>query len=192
MIFNGYNFNCFFEKSFNEKFAASAIKSIFGYSACNHGNDADVPDYLFDEKEWFEISLICDSRKRNNLVQRILHKNFVSEDVENELLIMIHERIEDKSRKKYINLHPNLCLICPVPMLDWIAPPSCLDALYTSERREFFDLLYSEYVETGIFKNVFILVPNVDSSWTLIDFNGMMLDFEGDINDPDYPYYFMQ
>ena len=192
MIFSGNNFNHFFEKSFNENFAASAIKSIFGYSSYIHGNDVDKPDFLFDENEQFEIALICDTKKRDNLVQRILRKNFVSDDVEKELLSMIHERIEDKSRKKYINLHPNLCLICPVPMLDWIAPPSCLDILYTSERRDFFDLLYIEYIETGIFKNIFILVPNVDASWTLIDLNSGMFDYEGDLNDPNYPYYLMQ
>ena len=183
------NFNNFFNHKFNENFASTILKHVFGYSLCNHGNDLNEPDLLFDGKEWFEIALICDSKKRNNLVQRIINGQFKSEDVEIDLLCMMQERIKDKSTKKYVNIHPNLCLICPVPMIEWIAPISNIDMLFYSTKQKFFDNLYSEYVERGLFNDIYIIVPNIDASWTLIDLKGKRACFKGKQDDINYPYY---
>ncbi len=177
---------------FSEYFASAILKEAFDFNSVRHGNDLDEPDLLFDETEWFEISLICDSKKRNNLVQRIKNRNFKSDDVEEELLNMIQERIEDKSHKKYIDIHPNLCLICPVPMIDWVADFSDIELIFTSEKQKCFNQLYRKYVESGTFKNIFIIVPSIDATWTLIDLRNKRISFEDDLNNANYPYYIME
>ena len=55
----------------NEHFAAAIIAEAFGFDSAKHGTDKGTPDWLFDEKEWFEITLISDSKRHDNLIQRI-------------------------------------------------------------------------------------------------------------------------
>ena len=190
--FTEKNIDNLFVKKINEDFAELILRESFGFKTSIHGNDEDEPDLLFDEKEWFEITLICDSKKRNNLVQRIKSRNFKSDDVEEELLTMIEERIKDKTTKKYINIHSNLCLICPVPMIDWVADFSDIELIYTSKKQKCFNNLYRKYVESGTFKDIFIIVPSIDASWTLIDLKNKRFNFDVDLTNENYPYYIMQ
>ena len=190
--FKSKNFDDFFNKKFNESFAATVIKEALLFQTYRHGNDLDEPDFIFDEKEWFEIALICDSKKKNNLIQRIIKQNLKSDDVEEELLGMIRESVEKKSQKNYIDTHPNLCLICPLPIIDWISDEfDAVELIFSSKKRRTFDNIYTNYVKKGIFKEVFLMVPDIAGTWWMIDLKNKRIPFEGNLQDKNYPYYIM-
>ena len=187
--FQSHNFDNFFSKECNEPFCANVLKSLFSFDSVKHGNDADEPDLFFDDKELFEVALISDKKKHGNLIQRIKSGSLHSEDIDTELFSMIEERIEDKSKKCYINMHPNLCLISSIPLLDWICSDEIIDKLYISERRKKFNSLYEKYVKAQVFKNIFLLIPSPDEDWWLIDLKYGKWNYEGDKNDPSYPFF---
>ena len=187
--FSSQNFENFFSKRFNEDFCARVLKRVFNFSAVRHGNDLNEPDLICDDRELFEVVLISDKKKHGNLIQRMQSKSLHSEDIDTELLDMIEERIADKSKKNYINMRPNLCLISSIPVIDWLGPNNVIDTLFVSERRLKFDCFYEKYVETKVFKNIFLLIPSLDADWWLMDLKNGRWNYEGDTNDSSYPYF---
>ena len=195
--FHGYceNFEHFFEKRVNEEFAAKVLQSVFRFQSVKHGQDGTEADLIFDEEYAFEITLICDKKKHNNLIQRVLkvyHKleQFHSDDIQGEVLSMIDSCIEKKDKKRYANQPVNLCLISPFPMFSWIdGSMDEMELLFVTPKSRIFDFLFEKYVKTKIFGNIYILLPDIDKSWWIIDLKGKRRQYKGNIADKNYPYF---
>lgn len=189
------NFEEFFNKNINEYFAEQVIKKIFNFNSCKHGQDGTEADLIFDKEHAFEITLICDKKKHNNLIQRI-HKGmngdgFHSDDIVGEIISMIETCIYNKSKKEYANKETNLCLICPFPMMSWIEDMGVIELIFVTSKAIYFNELIKRYIETKIFKSIFILVPNIDGSWWMLDVAGKKYQYTNDGTIKNYPFFML-
>ena len=195
--FGGYcaNFEHFFEKRVNENFAATILQNVFGFQTVRHGHDGTEADLIFDKKNAFEITLVCDRKKHNNLIQRFLgpfqgHQAFKSSDIEGEVLSMIECCIAKKANKRYSNNDVNLCLISPFPMVDWIYENmDKLNILFVTPKTVIFRDLQDKYLRTNKFKNIYILLPDTDKSWWIIDLEEGRWQYKGTTLNENHPYF---
>ncbi|MBQ7291108.1 MAG: hypothetical protein IJW76_05230 [Clostridia bacterium] len=187
----------FFDKNHNEKFCVQVISNLFNIAPSDiyWGNPNKREPDVYIKNHPFEITLVSDKHKTKNLIQRLkkrMSDGFSSDDIQKELLDMIQERANDKSQKRYCDT-PTLCMMVPVPAIDWVAKAyesDIIDKLFVSERQIVFGKLKKEYIDTKKFTNIFILVPSLDTSWVLIDVStDNMLIYQGDVSDDNYPYY---
>lgn len=189
------NFNHFFEKNVNEQFASNVLQKVFSFRTVRHGQDGTEADLIFDEKYAFEITLICDKKKHRNLIQRLLRayqriETFHSDDIEGEILSMIEDCVAKKANKQYTNNNINLCLIVPFPMVSWIdGSMDVVEMLFVTPKSKVFRELQYKYLQTQKFKNIYILLPDVDKSWWIIDLKGKRRQYKGNIADKNYPYF---
>ena len=195
--FEGYcgNFDHFFEKQVNEEFAANVIQDILSFRTLRHGKDGSEADLIFDEEHAFEVTLICDKKKHNNLIQRLLTAyqglgSFHSDDIQGEILSMIETCVAKKAQKQYTGEDMNLCLIVPFPMVSWVdGSMDVIEMLFVTPKSKVFYNLRNKYLQTKKFKNIYILLPDVDKSWWIIDLKGKRRQYKGNIADKNYPYF---
>lgn len=186
------NFEKIFNKQTNEAFAAKVLQNVFSFQTVRHGIHGKEADLIFDENESFEITLICDKQKRDNLIQRIQGvrrgQGFFSEVAEKEILKYIPIRIEEKKVKSYRTESTNLCLISPLPIIDWAKKKDVIYFLFNTGEHEL-ERLCEKYIEET-FKNIYILFPSIDADWWIIDIKeNKKYQYRGDKRDPQYPYF---
>ena len=195
--FQGYcgNFEHFFEKRVNEEFANNVLQDVFSFQTVRHGKDGLEADLIFDEEHAFEITLVCDKKKHNNLIQRLLTAYqgvglFHSDDIQGEILSMIETCVAKKAQKQYTGNDVNLCLIVPFPMLSWVdGSMDVIEMLFVTPKSKVFYNLRNKYLQTKKFKNIYILLPDVDKSWWILDLKGKRRQYKGNIADKNYPYF---
>lgn len=189
------NFEHFFEKRVNEEFATIVLQKIFQFQTVRHGQDGIEADLIFNEKHAFEITLICNKKKHNNLIQRFQigmnGEGFHSDDIQGEILSMIETCVDKKSKKEYANKGTNLCLICPFPMMSWIADIDVIELIFVTRKTICFNELIKRYVETKLFKCIYVLVPNIDGTWWVLDISGKKYQYVPDHAINNYPFYML-
>ena len=189
------NFEHFFEKRVNEEFAAKVLQSVFRFQMVRHGKDGTEADLIFDEEYAFEITLVCDKKKHNNLIQRLLRayqriETFHSDDIEGEILSMVEDCVAKKANKQYANNDVNLCLVVPFPMVSWIdGSMDIIEMLFVTPKSKVFNNLRDKYLQTKKFKNIYILLPDIDKSWRVIDLKGSKRQYRGNVVGASYPYF---
>ena len=103
---------------------------------------------------------------------------------------MIEGCVEKKANKQYSNNDVNLCLITPFPMLDWVGESMDeFNILFETPRNVVFRNLQDKYLKTRKFKNIYILLPNIDKDWWIIDLEGGRWQYKGMMSNKDYPYF---
>lgn len=189
------NFEHFFKKQINEEFVAKVLQNVFRFHSVRRGQDGIEPDLIFDEKHAFEITLICDKKKHNNLIQRIQKGmnggGFHSDDIVGEILSMIETCVYNKSKKEYANKETNLCLICPFPMMSWIADMDVIELIFVTQKVVCFDGLIKRYIETKLFKCIYVLVPNINGTWWVLDITGKKYQYIPDNTIKNYPFFML-
>ena len=185
----------FFNKRINEAFAKKVLCSIFSVNDVRDGDPVQFEPDIFLNNVPFEITLVSDRKKQRSFIQRLKNsrKNgFESDDIGEELLSMIAESIMDKASKKYSVPMPYLCLIVPIPMMEWLGKGygSIIEDLFITRHAYCFHKLKEIFINRDIFSNIFLLVPSLDGTWWCIDMKtDLMIQYRGDFNDPSYPYY---
>lgn len=189
------NLEDFFEKQVNEEFAATILQSVFCFQSVRHGQDGMEADLVFDEKYAFEITLICDKKKHTNLIQRLLRasqrlETFHSDDIEGEILSMLEDCVAKKANKQYANNELNLCLIVPFPMVSWIdGSMDVIEMLFVTPKSKVFRNLQDKYLQTKKLKNIYILFPDIDKSWWVIDLKQGKWQYKETTSNMTYPYF---
>ena len=195
--FEGYcgNFEHFFEKRVNEEFANNVIQDVFSFQSVRHGKDGLEADLIFDEEHAFEITLICDKKKHNNLIQRLLTAYqgvglFHSDDIQGEILSMIETCVAKKAQKQYTGEDVNLCLIVPFPMVSWVdGSMDVIEMLFVTPKSKVFYNLRNKYLQTKKLKNIYILFPDIDKSWWVIDLKQGKWQYKETTSNMTYPYF---
>lgn len=161
----------FFSKTVNEPFIKSTMESVLGKSVWRQGNpDKQEPDYFCNGVP-FEFTIASDTRRKNNLVQHLIRRDYQSDDLQKDVFSFIEERIADKATKKYTVRNIHLCVLCLLEMFDWV---SDYYGSYTHEevdysRQEFFEHLQNLYIRSRIFTNIFIIFPDMAAKWWVFD-----------------------
>lgn len=134
------------------------------------------PDYI-SENQGYEVTLAIEE----TLVPQLKGVKMLETgelNIEDSLIKDIAKAIEKKSCKNYSSI-PNLFIITLYPLLTWYYPlyipveDSDLSKLIwetkVKRRNDFFDKLYSMYIEGKKFKNIYILLPTHKESFVLFD-----------------------
>lgn len=161
----------FFHKSVNEPFIQKIMSIVLERKNWTHGNpDLLEPDYFCDGDP-FEFTIASDKKKKNNFVQKYQVGRYSSEDVETDIFGYINVALKSKAQKKYSASGVHLCVLCPVDRTSWILDKcgSVTYCIFDSKRKEFFSEIKQNYIENGLFKNIFIIFPDMYARWWIWD-----------------------
>lgn len=194
-IFQSFN-ETFFYKNENENFCKNVLLEVLNFTKWRKGNaDIREPDLIFNDFIPFEITLISDYRKQKNLIQRLNPKAskcpFESSDIIAEISHGLFESIKQKQEKVYCFEKVNLCLISPLPIDSW-TNEELLNLTWFFNVNALIPLenVKNQFLHKGNIENIYVLVPTLDAKWCLIDLNNDIRYFyQGDINNPKYPYF---
>ncbi len=184
----------FFSKEKNEPFIKEIMSAVLKDTVWIPGNPDNFETDYFCDGIPFEFTLASDSKRKNNFIQRVQRGTYSSEDVEKEAIAYIRERIADKAAKKYSVSNVHLCVLCLLDMFNWVSDEygSITHTLTDWRRKQFFDEIKSDYIDTGIFNNIFIIFPDVCAKWWVWDLRSnhkasIQLS-DSEINSGKYPY----
>ena len=75
-------------------------------------------------------------------------------------------------------------------MVDWIYENmDKLNILFVTPQNVVFRDLQDKYLRTKKFKNIYILLPDTDKSWWIIDLEGGRWQYKGTTLNENYPYF---
>lgn len=161
----------FYDKEKNEPFVLNIMSKVFPNVKWENGNaNNKEPDYISNELP-FEITL-ASNNKKNNFIQRRKNLNYQTEDAEQDLIDYIYNSINKKSKKNYSIENINLCILLAIPCYNWVDNynrHSYFRELLIWRRDNFFNLIRTEYIEKNFFKEIFIILPNINKNWSLIE-----------------------
>ena len=155
----------FFSKKVNEPF----IKNIMNVAlklpdgTWREGNsDIFEPDYFYNNIP-LEFTIASDK----HFIERLRFGSFSTENKEQSAIKQITTSIEKKTEKKYSVTPVYLCVLCLLDMTSWVLDEygSCTYFLLDGTRENFFKEIKTKYVDTGIFKDIFLIFPDMTSSW---------------------------
>lgn len=161
----------FFNKDVNEVFIKELVGRALNIQKWVKGNpNRFEPDYYGDNIP-FEFTIASDSKRKNNYIQKMINHTYVSDDIENDIINYVIERIEDKSKKNYCVNNVHLCVLCLMDIFVWLADEygSELSFIYENRKNKLFRKIKAEFIDKKTFGNVFIILPDVFSRWWIFD-----------------------
>lgn len=161
----------FFHKSVNEPFIQQIMSIVLERKNWTSGNpDLLEPDYFCDGVP-FEFTIASDKKKKNNFVQKYRVGQYTSEDVETDILEYIEAALKSKAQKKYSVPNVHLCVLCLIDGTSWVLDKygSLTYHLLDRRRERFFSEIKSRYINSKIFKNIFLIFPDMSAKWWVWD-----------------------
>ena len=161
----------FFDKTVNEDFIQKTMQLALERDDWRVGNANLFEQDRFLGKNPFEFTIASDKKKKNTFVQKMRLAKYTSNDVDNDMFEYITTALEKKAEKEYANSNTHLCILCIEELTSWV-----LDEYFESwtffvydRRKEYFDTIKADYIENGIFKNIFIIFPDIFAKWWVWD-----------------------
>ena len=187
-----------FLKENNESFIRKMLTKSIGEGVWVRGDpNLREPDFFWNDVP-FEFTLASDQRKKNNFVRKMIEHHYISDDAERDLLDYCMVRIEEKAKKNYSVDHVHLCILCLIDMTFWVSDHygSSFHELYQYRKEEFRTSVRKEYIEKGIFENVFLIFPDIFGSWwicdCLTDYKTQVKLSDKNIRDGKIPYMLVE
>lgn len=184
----------FFNKEVNEPFLQKVMSAVLDGEKWTPGNpDKFEPDYFCGDVP-FEFTLASNSKKKNNLIQRLQRGDYSSEDLEREVTSYIEERVEDKAHRNYSVSNVHLCVLCVLDLFNWVSDEygSVTHIITDYPRQQLFKRLKEQYIDTGIFSNIFLVFPDICAKWWVWDVlsgkKAAVQLTDEQIESGDYPY----
>ena len=161
----------FFDKTVNEDFIQKTMQLALERDDWRVGNANLFEQDRFLGKNPFEFTIASDEKKKNTFVQKMRLARYTSKDIENDMFEYITTALKKKAKKEYKDSNTYLCILCIQELTSWV-----LDEYFASwtffahdRRREYFDTIKADYIEPGIFKNIFIIFPDIFAKWWVWD-----------------------
>ena len=161
----------FFHKSVNEPFIQKIMSIVLERKNWVSGNpNIFEPDYFCDGIP-FEFTIASDKKRKNNFVQRYRFGKYTSEDVDTDIFNYIQQALKSKSEKKYAVPNVHLCVLCLIDGTSWVFDEygSTTYHLVDGRRKAFFSEIRYRYINSEIFKNIFIIFPDMTAKWWVWD-----------------------
>lgn len=161
----------FFHKSVNEPFIQQIMSIVLDRKNWTPGDpDLFEPDYFCDGVP-FEFTIASDKRNKNNFIQRYRFGQYTSEDVENDVFGYIDTALRSKAEKNYSVTNVHLCVLCLIDGTSWVMDKyGSVTYDSVNERREaFFSEVRDRYINSKIFKNIFLIFPDMCANWWVWD-----------------------
>ncbi len=158
-------------KEVNEPFIKRILSEVLKNNNWEKGDpNKGEPDYFCDGMP-FEFTLASDSKRKNNFIQRYFSlgksRGYSSDNVEQDVFSYISERIEEKAKKNYSVENVNLCVLCLLDMINWVSDfyGSYTHVIADNPRKEFFKKIRNNYIEAGVFNDIYLLFPDMTARW---------------------------
>lgn len=161
----------FFKKEVNEEFIKLVMEQVFPKGIWVKGNpNLFEPDYFLN-KSPFEFTIASNKKKKGNFIIQLKTGEYKSENVENDTFSYIEHQIKTKAEKKYSTKNVHLCILCLLDRLQWVSDTygSYTHFITDVSREQFFNKIKNEYIDTGKFRNIFIIFPDIAASWWVWD-----------------------
>lgn len=161
----------FFHKSVNEPFIQWIMSTVLEKEEWKAGNpDQFEPDY-FCSGIPFEFTIASDQKRKNNFVQRYQRGMYTSSNIDDDIFGYIKTALEKKAKKNYSVPDVNLCILCMIETTSWVLDEygSVTYDLIDQQRKEFFEEMKQQYIDTGIFQKIFIIFPDMTAKWWVWD-----------------------
>lgn len=184
----------FFNKNFNETFIKLIMEQCFQAGKWIKGNpNLFEPDYFYNGSP-FEFTIASDRNKKSNFIIRLKTANYHTDNVEKDAFGYIEHQIKVKASKKYCVKNVHLCILCLIDRFEWVSDKygSCTHFITDVQREKFFNKIRNNYIKTNIFKNIFIIFPDITASWWVWDVSSdhkvklQLLDFQ--LKSKKYPF----
>jgi hypothetical protein len=169
-IVNFYPEN-FFDKTVNESFIQKIMQKALQREDWGDGNSDRFEQDRLCGNVPFEFTIASDKRKKNTFVQKMQLGKYASEDVESDMFEYISTALEKKADKKYSHPNTHLSILCIEELTSWIFEEYDAFAAFAvyDRREEYFEEIKAKYLESGIFKNIFIIFPDIFAKWWVWD-----------------------
>lgn len=167
-------------ESVSERIAKLFLKDILNVDNIRRGNDKiKEPDYIGEEcgkESGFEVTFAVNK----SLIPQLKGKKSLDREqhnIEDMLIADISGALDRKSKKEYA-CKTNLVVLTVSSLIGWYYflfddintfPGKLANRMLTKRRDVFFEEIYTNYIETGDFKNVYIVHPTLDSRFILFD-----------------------
>lgn len=177
-------------ESVSERIAKMFLKDILNIDNIRRGNDKiKEPDYIGEEcgtEKGFEVTFAVN----NSLIPQLKGRKALDKEkhnIEDMLISDISDALDRKSKKEYV-CETNLVVLTVSSLIGWYYflfdnidafPGKLANRMLTKRRNVFFEEIYTNYIKTGHFKNVYIVHPTLDSRFILFDIRSFAerLDF---------------
>lgn len=165
-------------ESMSEVMAKQFLKLILNLEDIQKGNpDLGEPDYISGE-DGFEVTLAI----RASLIPQLKGVKALDtqpRNTENELISVISEAVSRKADKNYSCI-PSLVIITLDTLLTWYYPlyfgrttddpiEEMIWHAYTHKRDSFFEQLSKQFIDSGKFRNIYIIQPTHTREFVLFD-----------------------
>ena len=186
----------FVNKAVNEPFIAFLMSKYLGICIDKwkqENPNAFHPDYSADG-QFYEFTL-ASNRSKNNFIQKLQRVTYNSSNVIKDAWNYIQESLESKAKKQYSVDNVSLCVLCLLDFNeDKITENGSMSAdLFQAFHSEIYDLIKSDYVDKGSFKNIYIIFPFSDETWWIMDIiKGIVSPIrltDKEIKSGNYPFY---
>lgn len=157
----------FFNKSVNEPFIKELMSLVLEQNDWVCGDpDKFEPDYFCNGTP-YEFTIASDRRKKGNFIQNLCASAYTSEDIEEDFRKYIEESISKKLSKHYSVPDVCLCVLCVIDLTKWVMDEygSLTHYAVDQPREEIFAWIKERCIETGKFKNVFVIFPDAAATW---------------------------
>lgn len=157
----------FFNKTKNEPFIQMLMQFVFPETLWRRGNPLKCePDYFCDELP-FEFTIASNRKDSQTLVTHLIRGQYHSENIEEEVFSHIRESIEAKAQKNYSVSGIHLCVLCLLDMFCWVSDEfgSTTHFIFDNPREQFFNEIRINYISTKMFRNIFIIFPDLTAKW---------------------------
>lgn len=185
----------FLRKTVNEPFIQKIMSIAIESNQWLPGNpNRFEPDYFCDGVP-FEFTVASDRKKKGNYIQKFYSGRYQTEDAQDDIFCYVKESIQQKLTKRYFVPDVHLCVLCLMDLTYWVMDEygSCTYGLMDCPRKEFFQWIKHECIETNTFNNVFLIFPDIYAKWwvwdVLSDDRVSIALSKSEINSGQYPFW---
>jgi hypothetical protein len=162
----------------NESFAKSVFSFVTGISEeiivrgdANKGE----PDFIFNENDGLEVTFSSNRDGPKNSSIGRLHTRYSIDSIQNDLIESITDSLKEKANKKYRGVNSITPFIISLdPFFGWYDTNLQFSSLWESKRDDFFTDLNKDYIQNGIFKNIYILQITEKKTYALFDLRAFL------------------
>lgn len=181
----------FLDKEVNEEIVFHMMNAVKHYDDVRRGDpNWKEPDFIVDN-EGLEVTLASDNHSNPSFINEFCDGVFSPADLKNDSFQYIRNALERKSKKEYSTQRTSLAILCMLELFPWVS--SDYDA-YTAPSfydrcSAFVEEIARQYVDSSLFENVYLLLPDLQRHWYVQDIGERRLYPLTILKDAPVPYY---
>ncbi len=150
----------FLKKEINEQIVFDMLKAAKGYRTSRRGIPPE-PDFIADG-QGIEVTFASGADNKKTFIYDLCDGKFDPQGDQSRSVASIKNALQRKAAKFYSTKRTSLAILCMLEIFDWLAAEN-------ANRDELFGHIQKEYLEAGVFENVYLLIPSLEQEWFVYD-----------------------